>query len=254
MLGSRMVETMPKANRRFLLISDLDGTLLGDAAALETFRQWYHQHQHVLAVVYNSGRLIPDLCQCLRQERLPQPLALIGGVGTQVWDTQQGLHTGWPPVKDEWDAERVRDALSAFPQLQLQPEEFLTPLKVSYSVDNVSDTFFDTVQRHLERHKLRATIVFSSQRDLDVFPHGVNKGVAARYLAQHLGFPPERVFVSGDTANDLTMFHNGFRGIVVAKAHEELKQLGASNVYHAQCGYAAGVVEGITYRVQQPSA
>ena len=53
--------------------------------------------------------------------------------------------------------------------------------------------------------------------------------------------------VSGDTANDLMMFLQGFRGIVVANAHRELKELSGEKVYVSPYAYAEGVLDGLRY-------
>ena len=87
---------------------------------------------------------------------------------------------------------------------------------------------------------------------LDVLPKGVNKGSAAAFLASHWSLPRERVLVSGDTGNDLAMFAQGFRGIVVANAHAVLKRLDAPTVYHARRGHAAGVLEGLRHWLELP--
>ena len=87
----------------------------------------------------------------------------------------------------------------------------------------------------------------SPGRDLDVLPAGVDKGTAAVFLAKHWGVPRERVIVCGDTANDLSMFEQGFCGIVVGNALPELRALRSPRVYHARGRFAAGVEEGLRY-------
>lgn len=47
--------------------------------------------------------------------------------------------------------------------------------------------------------------------------------------------------------DDKAMFAQGFRGIVVANAHEELKRIQAPTIYHAKGAFAAGVQEGMNF-------
>jgi hydroxymethylpyrimidine pyrophosphatase-like HAD family hydrolase len=89
--------------------------------------------------------------------------------------------------------------------------------------------------------------VYSSNRDLDVLPAGVDKGSAAAFLASHFGFQPRQVVVAGDTGNDASMFTHGFRGIVVGNAQAELKSLCSPDVYKSDGSYADGVLEGLEY-------
>jgi hydroxymethylpyrimidine pyrophosphatase-like HAD family hydrolase len=97
-------------------------------------------------------------------------------------------------------------------------------------------------------------LVYSSNRDLDVLPRGVDKGAAAAFLANEWNYPAARVIVSGDSGNDLAMFQAGFHGIVVGNAHSELKQLDSADVFHADSSYAAGVLQGLQHWMTDNSA
>ena len=99
----------------------------------------------------------------------------------------------------------------------------------------------------LLEQSIRAELVYSSQRDLDVLPLGCNKGTAAEYVAHYLGFESSEVIVCGDSANDIAMFDYGFAGVVVGNAHPELKALDDPLVYQSTFDYAKGVLDGIRY-------
>jgi hypothetical protein len=43
------------------------------------------------------------------------------------------------------------------------------------------------------------------------------------------------------------MFQQGFRGVVVANAHEELQNLSDANVYQSPESFARGVLDGVDY-------
>ena len=93
-------------------------------------------------------------------------------------------------------------------------------------------------------------VIYSSRRDLDVLPVGVDKGSAAARLASQFGFLTRDVIVAGDTGNDAAMFLHGFRGIVVGNAHVELKSLQSPEVYQSNSSYADGVLEGLQHWLQ----
>jgi hydroxymethylpyrimidine pyrophosphatase-like HAD family hydrolase len=99
----------------------------------------------------------------------------------------------------------------------------------------------------LEAVGQEVSLIYSSNRDLDILPAATNKGTAATYLARHWGIDRDNVIVAGDSGNDLEMFSAGFRGIVVANAQPELRSLHAGCVYHAQGEFAAGVLEGLRH-------
>ena len=85
-------------------------------------------------------------------------------------------------------------------------------------------------------------------------PPAAGKAAAIKWLCGHADVPQEAVVVSGDSANDLDMFADPFRGIVVANGHPELKRLTGPAVFHATRRCAAGVLEGLRHFGVLPEA
>ena len=232
-----------------LLVSDLDGTLLGDDDALHRFADWREQNRDSVALAYASGRFYASVVESMRETALPEPDAIVGGVGTEIHDYPSGQEIpGWhDEIGQSWDAERVRQVLGSHPELELQPEKWQSDYKVSYFLEDADPAQLDALKRELTEHDIESKVIYSSNRDLDFLPARANKGSAAAYLAKHWGISPEKVIASGDSGNDHTLMEQGFRGVVVANAQPELKKVTGPHIYHAQNGYAAGVLEGIEY-------
>jgi sucrose-6F-phosphate phosphohydrolase len=234
---------------RQLVVSDLDGTLLGDESALDRFADWYERVRDRVALVYASGRFCPSIRESVVTTNLPEPAAIIGGLGSQVRCFPSGGELfDWPTAQPpHWEAAAVRVALSPLANLELQPEEFQSDFKVSYFLIDATADDLRTIDAALRHYGLACEVVYSSREHLDVLPRGVNKGTAARQLARHWQLDEGSVIVCGDTANDLAMFQQGFRGIIVANARDELKQLAGENIYLARRSHAAGVLEGLRH-------
>jgi sucrose-6F-phosphate phosphohydrolase len=231
-----------------LLVSDLDGTLLGDDRALDGFCVWYDQVRDRLRLVYSSGRFFGSIRESIARFHLPEPAGVICGVGTEIHDLTTGERiAGWPEAACDWNPLLIRAACAERPELVEQPGHLLSDFKISYYGHNLSDAYLARLTRQLDELGQEVGIVYSSNRDLDILPAATNKGTAATFLARHWGIGRDRVIVAGDSGNDLEMFRTGFRGIVVGNAQPELLSLRDPNVYHAEGHFAAGVLEGLQH-------
>jgi mannosylfructose-6-phosphate phosphatase len=231
----------------YLIVSDLDGTLLGDEKALRGFAEWADSRRDFVQLAYASGRLFESVKESIETKPLPVPDAIIGAVGTNIYAYPSGeLFVAWHrQIGNDWNAERVRDILSDFQGLQLQPEDCQARYKVSYYYHDADAEDIQRLRRRLKEAAIEAEVIYSSKRDLDVLPAGADKGAAVVFLARTWNLDHKNVIVCGNSGNDRSMFEHGFRGIVVANAHHELRRLNRPDVYHAERPFAAGVVEGL---------
>lgn len=237
------------ASAEWMVVCDLDGTLLGRTDATKRFRDWWNSRVFSRRLVYASGRRYDSVADSIEQFELPKPDAVVADVGSDVRIFPSGIpllewSSRWWST---WEIDGVRAALDGQPELEPQPTDCQTPFKRSYFVRNPHPDWLSRTKFRLRESRLRAELIYSSNRDLDVLPAGVNKGSAAEFLAQKWKVPPTRVLVAGDSGNDLSMFVHGFRGIVVENAQTELRDIVGPNVYRSANGYADGVIEGLMY-------
>jgi len=233
-----------------LLVSDLDETLLGDRAALRRFEEFFSSVRPRLAIVYASGRFFESISEDVRKTPLPDPLAVIGGVGSEIRSYPDGrVDQAWVErISGNWSTETVRQVLMNEDRLELQPRDAQSDFKVSYFLQDASAKEINRLQAKLFDAGVDTNVIYSSNRDLDFLPDGVNKGTAAAFLARELGFDRDHVMVAGNSGNDAKLFEHGFYGVIVANAHEELKQFADERrVYLSSHSHADGVRDGLQY-------
>ncbi len=232
-----------------LLISDVDDTLLGNDRDLARFSAWYERYRSRIRLVYASGNFYDVVAELVRDGVLPRPHAIVGGVGTdlRLYPSGRPIFAWDERLYECWNEQRVRETLAKCDQLEPQPDEFQSEFKVSYYLRDASFSELARIRSVLRNASIDAELIYSSQRDLDVLPGGIDKGVAVKFLAEYYGYQPNDVIVCGDSANDLAMFQHGFRGIVVANAHPELTEFQSPTVYRSPESMAAGVLDGLNY-------
>lgn len=238
-----------------LFASDLDGTLLsfsGDPAASRRFAErWAAVPEGQRPVLcYNSGRLVQDLRLAAEEAGLPPPDYLLGGVGTTLVGPGGGILREYQEqFRPGWERSLVVEILSRVPGIEPQPECYQSPFKSSWFLRGAGDDQLAEIRHRLTQVEIDASVIYSSQRDLDVLPAKADKGNAVRWLCEHLGIPAEATLVAGDTGNDASMFRvPGVRGIMPANVREELVAAAAGcTTFTAASPEADGVIEGLDH-------
>jgi len=231
---------------RWLFVSDVDDTLLGDDAALARLMAALRAAPHI-TTAYNSSRPCASLRRSLAVEpQLKPPHYLIGGLGTEIehGETGQPLpgYTGY--LGQNWGRARIAALLQ---DIGLPPHaaEYQTPLKASYNAPDAATV--NRVRLQLAGAGLAAKIIYSGGKNLDLIPQPAGKGGVINFLRQQLNIPPQRVVVAGDSGNDVDMFIAPYRGIIVGNADADLKRLNGEHIYQATGRCAAGVLEGLKH-------
>ena len=234
--------------------TDLDGTVVGDNAATSRFRDFWQSlpEDNRPLLVFNSGRLLDDQFDLMKQVPLPSPDYVIGGVGTMLSSRDQpSLETAYTAsLGQAFDIDKINSLVSGFPGISIQPERYQHGLKSSWYLHDAKADDIVSIESILADNGLDARIVYSSDRDLDILPRAADKGAALTFLCQHLAIGLDEVVVAGDTGNDRAMFElSGVRGIAVANALPELKALAAQqgNIFSALENEADGVISGLQH-------
>nr|BFD89223.1 hypothetical protein KitaXyl93_05830 [Kitasatospora sp. Xyl93] len=203
-----------------ILVTDLDGTLLGgDRADRRRLHAALARHPEV-AVVFATGRGLPSVREVLRDPLVPRPRWIIADVGASVIDgadltpveaLQSGLRSGWP------GARRVRAALRHLPGLEYQ-HGVAQDGRCSFHLgpEQLTEEVTDSVRA------LGCTWLYSADRYFDVLPPGAGKGAALAALAAEQHWPMSSVLVAGDSLNDLSLFGLGAHGVIVGNAEPAL--------------------------------
>jgi sucrose-6F-phosphate phosphohydrolase len=238
---------------KFLLVTDLDNTLVGDDEATQVLNQFLQSKRSQICLVYATGRSHASTSELIAQKQLLAPDYLIAGVGNEIYqdgsldldlaeDTSQG-----------WDKMGLASLAQQFSQLKSQSPKEQNPWKISYSLEPAPEnsSTVQALQQKLTASGLPAQIIFSSNSDLDILPQTSNKGNALTYLQKRLQIPSEATLVCGDSGNDISMFEQDVRGVIVANALSELlewhRECGTENHYLAGSACAWGIMEGMAY-------
>lgn len=232
--------------KRWLFVSDIDNTLLGNSLALIDLTEALQASSNLI-IVYNSSRPCTNLRQTLtRFPELPPPNYLIGALGTEIEEGGSGKSV--PQYTQRLSQDWHRDKVVAIVEemgFTAHAPEYQTPLKVSYDVPDAA-SYIKVVQA-LQIVGLKVKVVYSGGKNLDIIPHSAGKVAGIKHLQHTLNVQHEGVVVAGNSDNDLEMFVPPYKGIVVANADPNLKARQGDHIYHARFAYAEGVLEGLRF-------
>lgn len=245
-------DAMEAMTSRRLLATDIDGTFIGDTD--ETLRLWHDLRREGILMAFSSGRHLQSIRALYHELDTPwRADACVCMVGTEIWHLAHGRYRvdeGWSQIiGEDWDRESVQRIVDGVRGSVTQPDEWQSRFKVSYFLDGATESEIDEIRARIARHDLRAKVVYSADRFLDVLPARSGKGEAVRHLAETLRIGPANVVTAGDTGNDLDMMRPslGFRSIAVGNATEELRSFLVPSVYQAHDSFAAGIREGLIH-------
>ena len=242
---------------KFLLVTDLDNTLVGDDEALAELNRKLSQHrqENGTKIVYATGRSPMLYRQLQTEKQLLEPDALIAAVGTEIYP--KGSDTPDPAwverLSQGWDRDTVVATTAHFADLVAQPESEQRPFKVSFFLTaEMAANVLPQLESLLQERGLDIKLIYSTGQDLDILPRLGNKGLAMQFLRQQWGIEPEQTVVCGDSGNDVALFSVGEeRGIIVGNASSELLKWHNANPadyrYLAKASCAGGILEGLNH-------
>ncbi|GFR50917.1 hypothetical protein Agub_g13235 [Astrephomene gubernaculifera] len=284
-LAKGMLRPFPRgAESRIMLVSDIDGTMIGDLGSPDAFESShrfaeYWENSASLAgslLVYNTGRSLGQFVDLMKkcEGRVAIPDVVVTAVGTKVWHLDEtcgrcaasGLKwiedTNWTLSLDVgWDLQVVR-ALARQLVGHYRDEAVLAVLddgsehrhRMALTADvKVLDEVVARLMEGFQRERLEVRIITSgngSHRYIDCVPVAAGKEKALQYVRQQFGIPEHLCVAAGDSGNDILMLEGDHPAIVVGNAQPELltwlvRQEQSGKVIYADACYADGILEGL---------
>lgn len=243
------------AGAHWFVITDLDGTLAegSDVRGLKEFTDWVEKNSGTVAFGIASGRNLAITQDAIKKYRLPQPDVVICSAGAEIYYTDKFIaDKGWDSHIDyQWKREELQAALKKFPGIRLQEQDAQWPFKLSYYVeDHFNEDDMANLYKFLDDHKLRAKVLLTDNKFLDLLPFRASKGSAVRYLSYKWNHPIDKIITAGNGGNDKDMLNGKTRSIVVSNYSPELEELRKNKaVYFSPHPIALGVMDGIHFHV-----
>lgn len=237
------------------IITDIDGTLIDGKKSdgLGELKQWIMDHGDRVVFGVATGRNKEITQAAFSEFDLPKPDILICSAGSEIYYTEKfNPDNGWKSHIDfQWKKDELQEALKTFPGIRLQEANAQWPFKLSYYVDkNFNEGNLADLYKFLDDRKLRAKILLTENRFLDLLPFRAGKGSAVRYLSYKWKIPLDRIITAGNSGNDADMLRGKTKGIVVANYSPELEELRKNkSIYFTKKPLVRGILEGIQHHL-----
>ncbi len=231
------------------IVTDLDNTLVGNAAATQEFNRKILAWESQVGLIYATGRSYESAKSLQRSEQLLEPHYWITGVGSEIYHEGR-LDQSWSDhLTHQWNRSHILSLTTDFPELTSQPDESQNDFKISFYLYDNADQVLLQLRDRIRRAGLEAQVVYSSREDLDILPVRCDKGLAMRHVMTAIGLTNENTIVCGDSGNDIGLFKQNTLGVIVNNAQSELldwhRDYGHERIHYAETACAAGMLEGI---------
>lgn len=267
----------PPDGAPFLVVSDLDGTMVGADATTLRFKQ-YWEAQAVLRgcrLVFSSGRTLVQYLELAEEKAglLAQPDVFISAVGTRIYnydsDGEWEEDAAWTATLDDgWSEQLVRDACTAavvlcgHDRMHFRPEHEMNQHKITVGVHvhqlRAAEAHITSALSTAAVHAKLITSGMGDWRYLDVVPVGAGKLESLEYVRNRLQIAKERTLACGDSGNDIAMFEGDNLSVVVGNAQPDLTKWldaapvslladGRPRVYRATAEVADGIMQGLKH-------
>jgi sucrose-phosphate synthase len=242
-------------NAELFIISDLDGTLVEgeDSNGLHEFTEWVNENKERVAFGIASGRNRYITEKAFAEYDLPKPDILICSAGSEIFYTDKFIpDKGWEShINYQWKRSELQAELKKFPGIRLQEEAAQWPFKLSYYVDEkFNEDSMANLYKFLDDKKLRARVLLTGNKFLDLLPFRASKGSAVRYLSKKWRTPLEKFITAGNSGNDIDMLKGKTKAIVVSNYSPEMEELRKhKSIYFTKEPLSKGVLEGINYHL-----
>ena len=172
---------------QYLLITDLDNTLVGDDLATYTLNKYLLSKRHKLYLIYATGRSYSSALQLMHEKQLLEPDYWVTGVGTEIYHESNRDNLWECHISDKWEPQVIISIAQSFKQLLPQSYKEQNPWKISFCLNKPQNLgVLEELRSQLNDLKLVYQIIFSSGRDVDIIPYKANKGLAITYLRKYL--------------------------------------------------------------------
>ncbi|WP_313237759.1 HAD-IIB family hydrolase [Sporosarcina ureae] len=229
--------------KSYLLVTDLDNTLVGDPEALKSLFTFYEERDFNPGLIYVTGRHLHSALSLIEREKLPFPDILITDVGTAIYHapdwSEDKAWAAW--VSETWLPEDILSRtknISAIVQQELPHQK-----RISYTVHSGQPHIVDAIESTLYTHNIPCHFVYSSGRDVDILPERSGKGKAVEYVLREYAKKDVRLLLAGDSGNDAEMLSLGYPAVIVGNAQAELSKLPSHTLLYRAKGYYADAIK-----------
>jgi len=233
-----------------MLVADMDNTLLGDDDALLQFKREIENTRDYIGFAIETGRTPDQVVEEVKKHDLPFPDIIISCVGTEIYyGRNMIMDRSWRNhINFKWEPGRIYELLDRIDGLEKQDDPAQREFKISYLLKPDIAPDYAEVNRIIRETGIKARVILSLEKYLDIVPIRVSPGMALRYWALKWSIPFDRILAAGDSGNDYGMLKGQTLGVVVGNYSPELEILrGKDRVYFAEKSNAWGVLEGIKH-------
>jgi len=229
-------------NETFALMTDLDGTLLGDEEGLKLFNRFWLKFfmlNNQAKLIYNTARSIDQIVGFKKKFGLLWPDICICNCGTKIYThtpntDEMKLDEKWNKiVTQNWDCGKILKHIEKLEFLKYLGSNLVDDNLIWCQVKAIDlETFKHLLEDMIEEFKAQQIffkIIINGEEDsehrfLDIIPINGGKNMAMKYISEKYKILPINMLCCGDSSNDIFMLEECEWGLLVSNAYRNVKK------------------------------
>lgn len=233
-----------------MIAINIDEVFIQNIKGISKFYDYISSYSGKIALCFISRYSLKHIVSFIKQYNIPVPDVLVSSAGAEINYGRFFIpDLSWQKhINYKWNPQAIYSAVSELSGLDLEEESENSFFKISFIRTSNKAPKKRQLVRHLRNKGIRANVIYSNNKFLDIMPIRNSISLAIRYLIFKWGISSEHFLLAASSNLHEDIFAGRTFGVVINPYSEELIQHKSNPyLYFTENENIDGLIEGINH-------